>query len=80
MKLYITMKTPDAIDTLCAEYTETLKGDILEYQRGLSVDDVENIQDKVVELKKMLAKWFTYGECINLCVDTDAKTLTIVGA
>lgn len=35
------------------------------------------LEDKETEFKALCYKWFSYGEGITLCVDTETKTIGV---
>jgi len=74
MKFKITMKDPDGVYE-CVEdaVTMSLKG--LE----LSEDEREAVMEKRREaVMEAISKWFEYGECLNVEVDTDAGTIEVL--
>lgn len=70
MKFVISMKTPDAVNLACEQATTSY------------TDDDEKVvdEDKIEELEELCSKWFKYGECVNIEIDTEtgtAKVLTV---
>ena len=64
MKFQVTMKTPDGLDDAIFECTRNLTpGTII---------------DNELEIKKLCGKWFRYGECVTLEIDTEEKTCVVV--
>ena len=58
MKIYIDMKTADAISN--------------------AIEDIEDDRQKE-EIKQLAEKWFRFGECITVVLDTEAKTCIVRG-
>ena len=66
MKIQITMKTPDAV-TNALEYTD------------FSYIPEENRDSESERIYKLCKKWFQYGECVTLEVDTEKETCVVLG-
>lgn len=75
MKFTIHMKTPDAIE--CA-----IENVMANYYPLLDNSDYETEEQKLYELehdlRELLSKWFKYGECVAIEIDTDTKTATVL--
>jgi len=80
MKLYIHMKTPDALDDAVIEYAED-KLKSKDPNMIAAICDEEDfafaIEDAKDEVKKILSKWFKYNEYATIEVDTDTKTAIV---
>ena len=79
MKLQITLKTPDCLDYPAREYAKELaikNKDIISEEYDGNEDYY--IANKISEFHRMMEKWFEYGECVTLEIDTELKTCTVV--
>lgn len=90
MKFTVRMKTPDCVEYAVENVIDNVienvvekehVGDVLE---GPSYAEVEEIGWKLDkrrgELKELLSKWFRYGECVTIEIDTEAETATVLEA
>ena len=75
MQVEIMMKTPDAVDRALDEY--------IPYDENSVIETIEQ-ENKVLKaldercyVRKMLDKYFKYGEGITLVLDTETETLTV---
>lgn len=73
MKLKVKMKDPDTLSDAI--------DDALESELSFIVDDDE--REAVAEVRRekistLCNKWFEYGEYLEVEIDTDAKTCTVV--
>ena len=66
MKFTIYMKTPDAV-----EYA-------IENAMDNEVADDEDQYEIRENLKELCSKWFSYGECVGIEIDTDTEIATVV--
>lgn len=82
MKFTIKMKTPDVVTRAVDDITESEHVDgALE---GASDNEIEEagwvVDERRDDLKKLLSKWFNYGECVTIEIDTEAGTATVLEA
>lgn len=70
MKIRVNMKTPDALSEAVCEAVGPAEVDLDDDQTNY--DLIETITDMA---KK---KWFRYGECVTLEIDTDAGTCVVL--
>jgi len=79
MKLTVCMKTPDAVEYAVKDAVEREFTDVDPTGR---YDDPEELEwekrQREEELTEQLSKWFSYGECVNIEIDTEAGTATVV--
>jgi hypothetical protein len=74
MKLIITMKCPDALQTAIEEYSNGM-----EFGNTLSDDEKELIIDtRKEQLYDEAQNWFQYDEIIRIEIDTETKTCTVI--
>lgn len=76
-KLYITMKTPDAVEDAIKEYVEREEE---ECAQDPDMDEVErdNVREnRIDEIKAICGKWFRSGELVTLAVDLEAETIEV---
>lgn len=79
MKISIYMKTPDAVDNAVHDALD-MKYDAVD---GIIVntndprESMEYQEDKE-SISNLCKKWFEWGECVKLELDTDAGTMTVV--
>jgi len=76
MKLQITMKTPDCIS------------DTIDEAKRQAWEEVENECDRETfdeemagtfdSWKELCEKWFSYGECVTLEIDTEEETIRVL--
>lgn len=72
MKFTVKMKCPDALERAIEEAAEDEVGDIGESEEA----DIE--YERLVEVaKKAAAKWFKWGEYIEVSIDTDKETCVV---
>ena len=77
MKITVSFKDPDAVyeavDEAVRKEVKAIK-DIDEYEReGL-------IEKRSEQVRKKLSKWFEFGEYVEVEIDTDADTATVLRA
>jgi hypothetical protein len=73
VKFRITMKDPDGFHDSVEEAVKEMD------LPGLSEDEAELVREARTEtIKKLLGRWFEYGEYLTVEVDTDAKTCTVI--
>lgn len=79
MKIQVTLKTPDCLDSPALEYA---KADMMENPDILAEifdsDEECYLDVKRNEFHRMMEKWFKYGEYVTLEIDTELKTCTVV--
>jgi hypothetical protein len=75
MKFTVSMKCPDALHEAIEEAVKKSLPDI-----GMDDDERDAVAEKRYEKTKDLCvkQWFQYGEYIDVEVDTDAMTCTVV--
>ena len=74
MKFTVAMKCPAALDTAIDEA-------VLQTPRGnnLDEDDLEMLADASCDtIRDQCQKWFEYGECLRVEIDTVAGTCTVL--
>lgn len=74
MKFRVMMKDPDALDdqirTAVKRSVEAL---------GLEDDEADAVlETRVEKVNSLCGRWFKYGEYLEVEIDTDAKTCTVV--
>jgi len=75
MKVRITFKTPDVVQE---GFDDALKESLKETP-GLSADEREGLEGlRASEIGPKVAKWFRYGEYVDVEVDTEADTCVVV--
>ena len=75
MRFTVGMKCPDALERAIEEQAEN--------EIGGPVDSEEHdiaFEDLVAKAKEIAAKWFKYGEYIQVTIDTDAETCVVESA
>lgn len=77
MRFKVTFKDPDgpyeAIQDAAASQVKAIE--------GLDEDERESlIQSKADKLTAAARKWFRYGECVTIEIDTEAGTATVIPA
>lgn len=77
MKLFISMKTPDCVDYAVKE---AIKQERDEFESEADKESFDEETDGGAGAREVCKKWFRYGECVTLEVDTDAKTCTVLEA
>lgn len=73
MKIRVTFKTPDAIDSAARELAIAEVG---EHQDDR--EDIERMSDEYESAKKKLQKWISGGEYLTVEFDLDAMTATVI--
>lgn len=78
MKIFVTMKTPDAME-------EAVKQAVLEEMNFESADEMgdedREVYDNAVEAQQeLLKKWFRYSEYVDLQFDTETMEVTVLEA
>lgn len=77
MKIKINMKNPDCVYDAIREAAEESAAKV----NGISArEKVELTDARERELSKLLSKWITYGEYIEVEFDTDAGTARVCEA
>lgn len=71
MTFTISMKTPDAVETAVRDALIKVDDD---------GNELEIDEESVEELMELCKKWFSWGEYVQLEVDTEAKTCKVLGA
>ncbi|MGE3341448.1 MAG: hypothetical protein AB7J46_06165 [Candidatus Altimarinota bacterium] len=76
MKIRVTLKDPDCL----YECVEDAVKKALRSVPDLSDDEREQLQEKRADQirEKLTDKWFEYGEYLEVDIDTDAMTATVV--
>lgn len=75
MIINISFKDPDALENACREAAIASVNKL----EGLSEDERETIIDmRISEYLEACGKWFADNEYVDLVVDTEAKTCTLV--
>lgn len=73
MKFIVQMKDPDVLGDAIDEALADLKVE------GLSDDELEAVREKRKEsISELTSRWFEYGEYLQVEIDTDAETCTVV--
>lgn len=76
MKIKVTMKDPDTMHDAVQEAVQ-----IEVEAMGLSDDEAERIIElRADKIREKMAKWFEYGEYLEVEFDTDAMTATVLDA
>lgn len=77
MKFTVQMKDPD---TLTDAIVDAVKADVAKIP-GLDAEDREALAEKrVKKTSDLAAKWFEYGEYLQVEIDTDAGTCVVLPA
>lgn len=81
MKISITMKTTDAVYEAAQEYANRMAED--EDNAKEIEDEYDGNKDYYIQtqhelFEQIVQKWFTYGECVTLEVDTKEETCKVV--
>jgi len=79
MKFRVSMKDPDTLrDAICDAVDEQIERQFIDIP-DVVPDDLEGIKERRVErIDDLCAKWFRYGEYLEVEIDTEAKTCTVV--
>ncbi len=73
MKFRVMMKDPDTLHDAISEAVEKTVADILDEDERDAVADLRNNKTR-----ELCSEWFEYGEYLQVEVDTDAGTCTVV--
>lgn len=74
-KFQVMMKSPDAVGDA---YTEAAKAEVAKIE-GIDEEERELLFDeRYSKIKEACSKWFEYDEYLQVEVDTDAGTCTVV--
>lgn len=81
MKISITMKTNDAVYEAAQEYANRMAED--EDNAKEIEDEYDGNKDYYIQtqhelFEQIVQKWFEYGECVTLEVDTKEETCKVV--
>lgn len=77
MKIYLTFKTPDALEDAAREQAERVKEAAAE-EDTLTTEEIEERYEKTYnEVLDAGKKWFQYGEYVNVVLDTETGTCTV---
>lgn len=71
MKIQVTLKTPDCLENAAEEYARNCLG-------KESHNEKYYLEDKRAEFMKLCDKWFSYGECLTVEIDTSKEEIRIV--
>lgn len=77
MKFKVTLKAPDALDYAIKEAVQNEMSDILTHDEDERDDIAACVNGSAVSAA---AKWFRYGECLTVEIDTDTQTITVCPA
>lgn len=76
MKFTVTMKDPDTLQDAIAEAVRvniTIE--------GLDAEETEMVRERRSQaIAALCAKWFEWGECLCVEIDTDTKTCVVLEA
>lgn len=73
MKIYVTMKTPDALDEAIKEAVDE------EIDSTMPENECEDIaKRKIKDAKDLAETWFEYEEYITVEIDTETKTCIVI--
>lgn len=75
MKFKVMMKDPDTLHDAIREAVKKWSASLREIDEDERESIAESRETKVGEL---CSKWFEYGEYLQVEIDTDAKTCTVV--
>lgn len=82
MKIRVTMKTPDALDETIREVIRSKMASEIDDGRNanelLSNIDESILEQHIYEIGVLCQKWFRYGECLTVEIDTEAQTCVVV--
>ncbi len=74
MKFRVSMKDPDTLDDAIKGAVKRSLADL-----GLDEDELEPLIERRSEkVQAICTKWFRYGEYLEVEIDTDAQTCTVV--
>jgi len=73
------MKDPDTLyDAIHDAVEDQIKEQFADIP-DVEPDDLESVKERRCErIGELCAKWFRYGEYLDVVIDTDAKTCTVV--
>lgn len=75
MKFQVLMKDPDVLQDAI---DDAIDADVRKIA-GLSEDEIEAVKnERSGKVRELCGKWFEYGEYLNVEIDTDAGTCTVV--
>ena len=83
MKVRISLKTPDAVSYAVEEaYPLEAYNEELDEFITLDPDSEEacEVMDAREDFKELSEKWFSYGECVTLEIDTESQTCKVLPA
>ena len=81
MKINITMKTSDAVYEAAKQYANRMaedKNNEQEINTKYYGDKRYYIQTQYELFEQLANKWFEYGECVTLEIDTEEETCKVV--
>lgn len=79
MKFRVSMKDPDTLYDAIRDAVEDQIKEQFSDIPDVEVDDLEGIKERRCErIDELCSKWFKYGEYLEVEIDTDAKTCTVV--
>ncbi len=74
MKFRVMMKDPDTLSDAIRDAAEESVALL-----GLDLDEREVVEERRIEKTRDLChRWFKYGECLTVEIDTEAQTCTVV--
>lgn len=75
MKLYVSMKTPDAISYAIREAIHD--ENLMREADGTKPMDEEEEYEMREKLENACNKWFSFGECTCVVIDVEEETATV---
>ncbi len=76
MKFTVDLKTPDALED--AIQRAVVNQAWSRISQGMTEEETEECKTLIAQTKKQCEKWFEYGECVTLEIDTEKDTCTVV--
>lgn len=79
MRIQITLKTPDCLENAAEEYAQDCLGkESQEVLESYDHNEKYYLEDKRAEFVKLCEKWFSYGECLTVEIDTDREEIMVI--
>jgi len=76
MKIQISMKTPDAVEYAINQAVES--EDLTRDCDGKEAMDEDERYEFEENLRETCKKWFRYGECVSIEIDTETGEATVL--
>ena len=76
MRIHFSMKTPDTVDTLVRQRSKDIA--MQEIHDGSPDEPSDLIEEAEVLLQNQLDKYFSFGEYLNLVLDTETGEMTVI--